>query len=162
LGKSGPAELISCGAAALATVLSYQQGDKVSEQEVIAGLLHYTTPLRQRGGFSMLDLKRYAQSRAYIAEGFGDMTIGDLEAFGPAIVRMTANGQHRFVVFLGGQGEQIHVADPAVGNGYMGLRDHVGQSRAQNNAHDAKLGCCTRCRFVHQEAERFLEHLDSR
>jgi predicted double-glycine peptidase len=70
----------------------------------------------------MLDLKRYAESRAYVAEGYRDATIGDLEAFGPATVRVTANRQHHFVVFLGRQGDQIHIADSAIGNRSMNLK----------------------------------------
>jgi predicted double-glycine peptidase len=70
----------------------------------------------------MLDLKRYAESGAFVAEGCGDMTIGYLEGFRPSIVRVTANGRHHFVVFLGREGDQTHIADPVIGNRYMSLK----------------------------------------
>ncbi|MGH8809976.1 MAG: hypothetical protein ACREX0_19040, partial [Noviherbaspirillum sp.] len=44
----------SCAAAALATVLTYDKGFPVTEEEVARGMLRQTDPLRvrQRGGFS--------------------------------------------------------------------------------------------------------------
>jgi len=71
---------LSCGAAAIATLLSYQLGDLVSERQVATDLLHLTDPLlvRQRLGFSLLDLKRYAESRSFAATGYGNLTLDEL------------------------------------------------------------------------------------
>src|SRR5690606_5283590 len=58
---------LSCGAAALATLLNYQHGDAVSEREVARGLIQREEYLEQpllvqaRQGFSLLDLKRYVE-----------------------------------------------------------------------------------------------------
>src|SRR5689334_17325472 len=59
----------SCGAAALATVLTYGLRDPVSEKTAALGMLRRTDPLRVkvRGGFSLLDMKRFAESRGYTA-----------------------------------------------------------------------------------------------
>ena len=48
---------LSCGAAALATVLTYSLNDPVSEHEAAKGMLKMTEPLKvkYRGGFSLLD-----------------------------------------------------------------------------------------------------------
>lgn len=109
---------LSCGAAALATVLTFHFGDPVGEQEVIEGLLQYTTRARveERKGFSFLDLKRYAESRGYFAEGYADLAIDDLVAFAPAIVPIKAGEDHHFVVFRSVTDGYLSVADPATGN----------------------------------------------
>jgi uncharacterized protein len=61
----------SCGAAALATLLKYQHGLAVSEKQVAEAMLRKGDPLKvkMRGGFSLLDLKRYADARGL--EGVG-------------------------------------------------------------------------------------------
>ena len=53
-------------------IITYQFDDLVSERAVARGLLRQTEPLkvRHRGGFSMLDMKRYAEERGYRATGF--------------------------------------------------------------------------------------------
>src|SRR5690348_16067810 len=77
----------SCGAAALATILTFQLNDTVTEADVIRGLLDGTTleRVRQRGGFSLLELKQYAERRGYGAAGYGDLTLADLTTLGPSI-----------------------------------------------------------------------------
>lgn len=82
---------ISCGAAALATILRYQHGDMVSEREVARAMLGHTDSelVRARLGFSLLDLKNYAEDRGYVAEGYGGLSLAVLISFGPAIVLST-------------------------------------------------------------------------
>jgi predicted double-glycine peptidase len=112
---------ISCGAAALATIITYQHDDPVTEKEVAAGMLRRTSAevVRQRLGFSLLDLKQYAESRGYVADGYGDLTIEDLLKFGPTIVPVMIRGMSHFVVFRGMQGDRVLLADPAWGNRTM-------------------------------------------
>jgi hypothetical protein len=90
---------ISCGAAALATLLTYDQGYQVTEREVAAGMLHFTTVNRVRAqlGFSLLDLKHFAESRGFTADGYGNMTLRDLVETGPAIVPVVLRGYNHFV-----------------------------------------------------------------
>src|ERR671914_1211590 len=85
---------ISCGAAALATILTYQYGDQVSEKRIAEAMLRRTDPLRvkYRGGFSLLDLKRFAESRGYIADGYLKVTLENLLEFGPSIVPVSISG----------------------------------------------------------------------
>jgi len=111
----------SCGAAALATILTFQLNDTVTEADVIRGLLDGTTleRVRQRGGFSLLELKRYAERRGYEAVGYGDLTLADLTTLGPSIVPLhLAYGDH-FVVFRGVQGARVLLADPDEGTRVM-------------------------------------------
>ena len=84
----------SCGAAAMATVFTYHFNDPASEREVAQGLLRQTEPLkvRHRGGFSMLDMKRYAEERGYTAYGFTGLTFEDLRYFEGPIVPVKFKG----------------------------------------------------------------------
>ena len=109
---------ISCGAAALATVLTYQHDDPVTEKSVAEGMLRRTDPLRVRvrGGFSLLDLKRYAETRGYRGIGYSELSIEDLEEFGPTLVPLNLKGYSHFVVFKGVRDGRVLVADPAFGN----------------------------------------------
>ncbi|HET7879869.1 MAG TPA: C39 family peptidase [Acetobacteraceae bacterium] len=113
----------SCGAAALATVLRHQFGEKVTERQVAQGMLRRTDPLRvrHRGGFSLLDLKRYAEARGFAADGYGELAPGDLPVLAPLIVPMRSRAGDHFVVVRGIAGGRVVLADPAVGNRMLPL-----------------------------------------
>lgn len=108
----------SCAAAALATVLRYQHNLPVNERMVAEAMLRRTDPLRVRvrGGFSLLDLKRYADQQGLRGIGYSNLSIDDLAKFAPAIVPVDFSGFPHFVVFRGVVGEQVLLADPAYGN----------------------------------------------
>jgi uncharacterized protein len=109
---------MSCGAAALATILTYQHGDAVDEKALAEAMLRRTDPLRvkHRGGFSLLDLKRYAESRGFAAVAYQSVELEDLESFGPAIVPVDFRGYPHFVVYRGRLGDKVLLADPSFGN----------------------------------------------
>ena len=109
---------ISCGAAALATLLTYQHGERVTEKAVAQTMLGKTDPLRVkvRGGFSLLDLKRYASARGFQADGYSDMTLADLAKLGAAIVPVVFDRYPHFVVFRALSDDRVLIADPAYGN----------------------------------------------
>ena len=109
---------VSCGAAALATLLTYHLGDAVSEKGVAQAMLGKTNPLRvkHRGGFSLLDLKRYAEARGFQADGYTNVSLADLVKLGPAIVPIQLDGYPHFVVFRARSGDRVLIADPAFGN----------------------------------------------
>ena len=109
----------SCGAAAMATVLTYHFNDPATEREVAQGLLRQTEPLkvRHRGGFSMLDMKRYAQERGYKAIGFKGLSFEELRYFDGPIVPVDFHGYNHYVVYKGLTPEgKVWLADPAYGN----------------------------------------------
>ena len=116
---------ISCGAAALATVLTYQLGDPVPEREIAKALMrraeYLDNPLlvRARHGFSFNDLKGYVDSRGYEGIGYGNLNISHLVEFAPIIVPVRFNGYNHFVVFRGLMGDRVLLADPAWGNRTM-------------------------------------------
>jgi len=109
---------VSCGAAALATLLTHHHGEPVTEKAVAQAMLGKTDPLRVkiRGGFSLLDLKRYASARGFQADGYTGVTLADLEKMGPAIVPVVLDRYPHFVVFRGRSGDRVLIADPAYGN----------------------------------------------
>lgn len=116
---------LSCGAAALATVLKYQYGEPVSEKEIAIALMkrkeYIQNPhlVQHREGFSLLDLKRHVDARGYLGNGFGKLQMKDLLAKAPIIVPISTNGYNHFVVFRGIYGDRVLLADPAWGNRTM-------------------------------------------
>jgi predicted double-glycine peptidase len=109
---------ISCGAAALATLLTYHHGEPVSEKAVAQAMLGKTDALRvkHRGGFSLLDLKRYVEARGFQGEGYTGVSLADLVKLGPSIVPIELDGSPHFVVFRARSGDRVLIADPAFGN----------------------------------------------
>jgi predicted double-glycine peptidase len=112
---------LSCGAAALSTVLTYDVGDPVSEPEIVASILQRADPvrIRARQGFSLLDLKRFVVSRGHTAEGYGNLDVAHLVRLAPAIVPTVLGGYNHFVVFRGVRNGHVMLADPAFGNRTM-------------------------------------------
>jgi len=116
---------LSCGAAALATLLTFQHGDPVTEKEIVEQLIrdpkYLANPLivRERQGFSLLDLKRYVEQRGYEGIGYGQLELEDLIEFAPILVPIHTRGYNHFVIFRGIIGDRVALADPAFGNRSM-------------------------------------------
>lgn len=116
---------LSCGAAALVTLLNHQHGDPVSEREVAKGLmqreeyLEDPSRVRVQQGFSLLDLKRYVDRRGYRGIGYGRLALADLIEQAPILVPLNLHGYNHFVVFRGMRGNRVLLADPAWGNRTM-------------------------------------------
>jgi uncharacterized protein len=116
---------LSCGAAALATMLNFQHNDPVDEREIAMGLMgreeYVTNPtlVQIQQGFSLLDLKRYVDARGYEGIGYGKFTVEDLVERAPVMVPINTNGYNHFVVFRGIYGNRVLLADPAWGNRTM-------------------------------------------
>lgn len=110
---------LSCGAAALATVLAYQHDDPVPEKEIAKALInrekYLDDPdiLHAQRGFSLLDLKRFVDSRGYKGIGYKDLELEDLIRLAPVIISINAG---HFVVFLDVQENHAILADPAWGS----------------------------------------------
>jgi predicted double-glycine peptidase len=62
----------SCGAAAIATLLTYYFGEPATEKEVIVGIAERADfqKVMQRRAFSLLDMKRFAEAKGYQAIGY--------------------------------------------------------------------------------------------
>lgn len=107
----------SCGAAAVATLLTYHYGDHVTEQEVFRGMFERgDQTLIRREGFSLLDMKLYLEARGYRADGI-EASLDELaQARLPAIVLIREHGYAHFVVVKGIRGGRVLIGDPAVGS----------------------------------------------
>ena len=116
---------LSCGAAALATLLKYEWGEPTTEKEVANGLMgrreYIENPklVQIREGFSLLDLKRYVQAHGFKGEGLGQLDFNDLIENAPIMVPIDALGYNHFVIFRGVVGDRVLLADPAWGNRTM-------------------------------------------
>ncbi|MGZ8223741.1 MAG: C39 family peptidase [Methylobacter sp.] len=116
---------LSCGAAALTTLLNYQHSDFVTEKDVAKALMSRPEYIKFPGlvtirqGFSLLDLKRYVDARGYKGIGYGKLTFDDLLKKAPIIVPVNLFGYNHFVIFRGKQGNRVLLADPAWGNRTM-------------------------------------------
>ncbi len=106
----------SCGSAALATLLSYQYQDPVSEQEVFKVMWQHGDQQKiRREGFSLLDIKQYLVSNGYSADGY-EATLDKLAQVGiPAIALIRDNGYNHFVVIKGVNKNQVAIGDPSLG-----------------------------------------------
>ncbi len=113
---------LSCGAATLTTLLKYQHGIDTDEKTVAKGLIdrkeYIEDPnlLRQRQGFSLLDLKRYTEKIGLQGKSYGGLSLQDLINFSPILIPVNLKGYNHFVVFRGVLGNRVLIADPAWGN----------------------------------------------
>ena len=110
---------MSCGAAALSTLLTYHNKQPFSEMSITLSILKNSDPalVRSRGGFSLFDLKRFVNAVGLEGLGYGDMTLDDLDTFSiPAILPVRIKDFDHFVIFRKRLGNKILVGDPAFGN----------------------------------------------
>lgn len=114
----------SCGSAAMATLLTYQYGQPVSEEEVFRAMYAAGDQARIRSeGFSLLDMRRYLRSRGFEADGF-ELPVEKLFEEGlPAIVLLNDRGYRHFVVIKGMRHGRVLVGDPARGTRAIARRD---------------------------------------
>jgi len=108
----------SCGPAAVATLLSYHYGDVVTEREVIKYLLENgdLEKIKANKGFSLLDLKHFAQSKGYEVVGYRMNIEYLVKLQRPALVPISVRGYDHFVIFRGVKDDRVFLADPAFGN----------------------------------------------
>ncbi|MBY0578023.1 MAG: C39 family peptidase [Burkholderiales bacterium] len=115
----------SCGAASLATLLTEQLADPVTEDEIIRqtlGLLAEGDMVdREKTGLSLLDLKRVAQQRGHRAAGYR-LGIDQLPKIDRAvIVFLNIRDEPHFSVLRGIRGDRAFLSDPTQGNMRMPL-----------------------------------------
>jgi predicted double-glycine peptidase len=115
----------SCGAASLATLLTYGLNDPVGEDALLQALLDPLSPEQirtlQQNGLSLLDLQRLANSRGHRAQGFRIHLSQLAKLPYPVIVFIRPRGYRHFAVLKGIRGERIYLADPSLGNVRMPL-----------------------------------------
>jgi uncharacterized protein len=112
---------LSCGAAALATLMRGFFGYNVTEKTIVDTILASANSDDKakisEGGFSMLELKRHAEAAGLVAGGFRARSVEELRSLrAPAIVLVTSRGYSHFVVVRRVVGDDVYIADPAFGN----------------------------------------------
>ncbi|WP_456401349.1 C39 family peptidase [Persephonella sp.] len=108
----------SCGSAAVATIFNFYLGENVTEEQVINGLFKVGNvhKIIKRKGFSLLDIKKFAQAMGYKAAGYKTSLEGLVSLNKPAIVTIVIGKYKHFVVFKGVYKGRVFIADPALGN----------------------------------------------
>jgi predicted double-glycine peptidase len=106
----------SCGAAAVATLLTYHYGRPTLEREAVVAMWETGDRNKIRTlGFSLLDMKSFLAQKGYRAEGYR-LSLDALSRAGlPAIALVTIRGYKHFVVIRGLSDQEVLIADPAQG-----------------------------------------------
>lgn len=114
----------SCGAAALATLLNQAYGWQFSEADVIHGMLaEADLELVRTQGFSMLDMKRYAQTIGLRARGYRIEPQHLEQVKIPAIVLIDVRGYKHFVVMQTSTDGWVYIGDPVLGHKKLSLEE---------------------------------------
>jgi predicted double-glycine peptidase len=119
---------LSCGAAAVATLLQHGWDVATSEKAVIEQVVEGADKEQQekiaKSGFSMLELKEYGESRGFAVGGFRLDDVRKLEKLKvPAITLTNIRGYNHFVVIKGVKDGRVFIADPAFGNRVRSYED---------------------------------------
>lgn len=123
---------LSCGAAALATLLRHGYGLPADEGQIIEEILG-NAPDETRAkiaeqGFSLLELKRYLETRGFAAGGFQLDRVEQLANLKvPVIALVNVRGYNHFVVIKRIKDDRVLIADPAFGNTRPPLSTFEGQ-----------------------------------
>lgn len=106
----------SCGSAALATLLNYHYDQPITEADVFKAMYAVGDKEQIRKvGFSLLDMKRYLETRGMVANGFR-ASLDQLEnARAPAIAVVVIGQYRHFVVIKGVRNGNVLIGDPAQG-----------------------------------------------
>lgn len=109
---------LSCGAAAIATLMQFFYGEKITEKDVIADISKFGDVAKiKKFGFSMLELKRFGDRRGFIVRGFKVKSAKDLVNLKiPVLTLINVRGYNHFVILKGIRNGQVYIADPAFGN----------------------------------------------
>jgi len=115
---------LSCGSAALASILKYYYNLDIGEEEIIKDILTHSDIKKIKSrGFSMLDLKESAERMGFKAEGY-KVFVEKLPLVKlPTIILLDTNGYQHFVILKGIKGNKVFLADPAYGHKVMSIDD---------------------------------------
>lgn len=109
---------LSCGAAAMATLLKYFYDDNTGEQKIIDSIMEFGDREKiSKDGFSMLELKKFGERAGYDARGYKISDPKHLARIPVPVLTLTnTRGYNHFVVIKGIKDGQVFIADPAFGN----------------------------------------------
>ncbi len=114
-------EDLSCGAAALATLLQFHFDLTISERDIINDIFENVSEKQRDNinqyGFSLLELKQAGERKGLLGGGFRLDGVESLEKLkAPVIALTTVRGYAHFVVIRAAKDGKVFVADPAFGN----------------------------------------------
>lgn len=123
---------LSCGAAAVATLLTHAYGMPREENEIINAIFSGVPEEAQQKiaaqGFSLLELKRYLESQGFVAGGFEMKSVDKLTNLKvPVIALVNVRGYNHFVVIKRVLNGRVLIADPAFGNTRPTMEAFAGQ-----------------------------------
>jgi predicted double-glycine peptidase len=115
----------SCGTAALATLMNSGFDDNAVESQILSDIISVQDDEGKgrilEKGVSMLDLKRAAIRRGYLAEG-ATLPLSSLRQLrGAVVVHLLRDGKGHFSVLRGIVDDQVQLADPGEGNVRLSL-----------------------------------------
>lgn len=117
-------EDFSCGAAALATLLRYHFGNRLTERQAILGMFEQGDREQIRKvGFSMLEMKRLCEKLSYRADGFKIDLKKLRQVTIPVIALIDTRSYKHFVVIRRVDDRFVYVSDPSFGNRRIPLED---------------------------------------
>jgi uncharacterized protein len=80
--------------------------------------------VKHRGGFSLLDMKHFVETRGYEGAGYRNLTFEQLLTYRSPIVPVLQYGNPHFIVVRGlTSGGRVNIADPGLGNRAMSIAD---------------------------------------
>jgi hypothetical protein len=108
----------SCGAAALATILQYFYGLPTTEMDAIGGMFKLGDQDEiKKVGFSLLDMKRYANALKFRADGFKIPKVETLKELNIPVIALIDTGNYKhFVVLRRVDDKYAYISDPSSGN----------------------------------------------
>jgi predicted double-glycine peptidase len=115
----------SCGSATVSTLFNYYLNDPIDEKEAIKGLFEYGNKrnIIKNRGFSMLDIKKFANARGYKVLGYRTDLEGLVALGKPAIVTIVLGNYKHYVIFRGVKKGRVFLADPALGNTILSVKE---------------------------------------
>ncbi len=115
----------SCGSATVATIFNYYLGIEMDEHDVLKKMFEVGNKEKiiKRRGFSLLDMKKFAETMGYRAYGVKTNleTLAGLKK--PAVVTIVIGNYKHFVVFRGVYKGRVFIADPAFGHTVLNPED---------------------------------------
>lgn len=109
----------SCGAASLATLMTYYFNDPISEQELIDYIKTVFSPeeyaVIEKEGLSLLELEKISHAKGYQTASVRLKLEALKQLKGPVIVCVQTQDYRHFVVLRGIVEDRVFLADPSLG-----------------------------------------------
>lgn len=117
----------SCGAASTATILKYVYGiEDVSEEKIVKEMIEKgDQELIKQKGFSLFDIKKYAERHDFQANGYKVEAENLSKLKIPTIILLNTRGYSHFAVLKGIKDGKAYLADPALGNRSIPLKEFI-------------------------------------